>query len=102
MLLELAFIKWTLSQLLSKGFVPLSTPDLVRSTVVEKCGFQPRGQNTQVSPPLHLPLQTRVLSYSDILYMHINPSYIILGNHCDAWVFGAVDPHSGRASMLEV
>jgi hypothetical protein len=43
-----------------------------------------------------------VLSYSDILYMHINPSYIILGNHCDAWVFGAVDPHSGRASMLEV
>jgi seryl-tRNA synthetase len=63
-LLELALINWTLSQLLSKGFVPLSTPDLVRSTVVEKCGFQPRGQNTQVSPPLHLPLQTRVLSYS--------------------------------------
>ncbi len=63
-MLELALINWTLSQLLSKGFVPLSTPDLVRSTVVEKCGFQPRGQNTQVSPHLHLPLQTRVLSYS--------------------------------------
>ncbi|KAH9573434.1 hypothetical protein CY35_02G208500 [Sphagnum magellanicum] len=47
-LLELALINWTLSQLLSKGFVPLSTPDLVPSTVVEKCVFQPRGQNTQV------------------------------------------------------
>ncbi|KAH8933462.1 hypothetical protein BDL97_18G031500 [Sphagnum fallax] len=47
-LLELALINWTLSQLLLKGFVPLSTPDLVRSTVIEKCGFQPRGQNTQV------------------------------------------------------
>jgi seryl-tRNA synthetase len=47
-LLELALINWTPSQLLSKGFVPLSTSDLVRSTVVEKCGFQPRGQNTQV------------------------------------------------------
>ncbi|KAH9573428.1 hypothetical protein CY35_02G208500 [Sphagnum magellanicum] len=46
-LLELALINWTLSQLLSKGFVPLSTPDLVPSTVVEKCVFQPRGQNTQ-------------------------------------------------------
>ncbi|CAM6062397.1 unnamed protein product [Sphagnum tenellum] len=28
--------------------------------------------------------------------------YIILGNHRDAWVFGAVDPHSGTASLLEV
>jgi seryl-tRNA synthetase len=50
-LLELALINWTLSQLLLKGFVPLSTPDLVRSTVLEKCGFQPCGQNTQVSSP---------------------------------------------------
>jgi len=47
-LLEMALINWTLSKLLPKGFIPLSTPDLVRSTVVEKCGFQPRGQNTQV------------------------------------------------------
>lgn len=47
-LLEMALISWTLSKVLPKGFVPLSTPDLVRSTVVEKCGFQPRGQNTQV------------------------------------------------------
>ncbi|KAH8934801.1 hypothetical protein BDL97_18G103500 [Sphagnum fallax] len=28
--------------------------------------------------------------------------YVILGNHRDAWVFGAVDPNSGTASLLEV
>jgi N-acetylated-alpha-linked acidic dipeptidase len=27
---------------------------------------------------------------------------VILGNHRDAWVFGAVDPSSGTASMLEL
>jgi len=28
--------------------------------------------------------------------------WVVLGNHRDAWVFGAVDPNSGTASMLEV
>ncbi len=28
--------------------------------------------------------------------------WVILGNHRDAWVFGAVDPSSGTASMLEM
>ncbi len=28
--------------------------------------------------------------------------WIILGNHRDAWVFGAVDPNSGSTAMLEV
>ena len=28
--------------------------------------------------------------------------WIILGNHRDAWVFGAVDPNSGTTAMLEV
>ncbi len=27
---------------------------------------------------------------------------MILGNHRDAWVYGAVDPNSGTASLLEV
>lgn len=48
MLLELALINWALSELVKRGFVPYSTPDLVRSSVMEKCGFQPRGKNTQV------------------------------------------------------
>ncbi|XP_068200575.1 putative N-acetylated-alpha-linked acidic dipeptidase [Palaemon carinicauda] len=28
--------------------------------------------------------------------------YVMLGNHYDAWIFGAVDPHSGTAAMLEL
>lgn len=47
-LLEMALINWTLSQLRARGFVLLTTPDLVRSSVLEKCGFQPRGANSQV------------------------------------------------------
>ncbi|KAL1310108.1 hypothetical protein AAHE18_17G223800 [Arachis hypogaea] len=47
-LLEMALVNWTLSEVMKKGFTPLTTPELVRSSVVEKCGFQPRGKNTQV------------------------------------------------------
>ncbi|KAL2500958.1 Peptidase M28 family protein [Forsythia ovata] len=28
--------------------------------------------------------------------------YVVLGNHRDAWTFGAVDPNSGTATLLEV
>ena len=28
-------------------------------------------------------------------------NWVVIGNHRDAWVFGAVDPNSGTASMLE-
>jgi N-acetylated-alpha-linked acidic dipeptidase len=28
--------------------------------------------------------------------------WVILGNHRDAWVFGAVDPNSGSSAMLEI
>ncbi|GFY85864.1 seryl-tRNA synthetase [Actinidia rufa] len=47
-LLEMALVNWTISQVMRRGFTPLTTPELVRSSVVEKCGFQPRGENTQV------------------------------------------------------
>ena len=47
-MLEMGLINWTLSEVMKKGFTPLTTPEIVRSSVVEKCGFQPRGANTQV------------------------------------------------------
>lgn len=31
----------------ARGFTPIMTPDLVRDSVLEKCGFQPRMANTQ-------------------------------------------------------
>ncbi|KAK7410506.1 hypothetical protein VNO78_01330 [Psophocarpus tetragonolobus] len=47
-LLEMALVNWTLSEVMKRGFTPLTTPELVRSSVVEKCGFQPRANNTQI------------------------------------------------------
>eukprot|EP00878_Enallax_costatus_P002889 GHUV01003083.1.p1 GENE.GHUV01003083.1~~GHUV01003083.1.p1 ORF type:complete len:503 (+),score=138.63 GHUV01003083.1:661-2169(+) len=47
-LLELALVNWAISRVSAKGFQMLSTPDLVRGDVLEKCGFQPRMENTQV------------------------------------------------------
>ncbi len=50
-LLELALVNYAMQKVVSKGFVPMMTPDLVRESVLEKCGFQPRGIETQVEAP---------------------------------------------------
>ena len=50
-LLEMGLINWAFSELTRRGYVPLSTPDIVRASVLEKCGSQPRAENTQVLSP---------------------------------------------------
>ncbi|KAK6775633.1 hypothetical protein RDI58_026634 [Solanum bulbocastanum] len=47
-ILELGLVNWAVSEAMKRGFTPLTTPEIVRSSVVEKCGFQPCGTNTQV------------------------------------------------------
>ncbi|XP_057787839.1 serine--tRNA ligase, chloroplastic/mitochondrial isoform X2 [Salvia miltiorrhiza] len=47
-LLEMGLVNWAVSEVMKRGFTPLTTPEIVRSSIVEKCGFQPRGSNTQV------------------------------------------------------
>lgn len=47
-MLEMGLVNWAVSEVMKRGFIPLTTPEIVRSSVVEKCGFQPRGTNTQV------------------------------------------------------
>ncbi|KAG6421474.1 hypothetical protein SASPL_118027 [Salvia splendens] len=47
-LLEMGLVNWAVSEAMKRGFTPLTTPEIVRSSIVEKCGFQPRGNNTQV------------------------------------------------------
>lgn len=47
-LLELALVNFAVQRVVAAGFTPLMTPDLVRESVFEKCGFQPRGANTQI------------------------------------------------------
>jgi seryl-tRNA synthetase len=51
-LLEMALVSWAIAEVSKKGFTPLITPEIVRSSVVERCGFQPRAQNTQVWSPM--------------------------------------------------
>ncbi|KAF0923497.1 hypothetical protein E2562_006385 [Oryza meyeriana var. granulata] len=46
-LLEMALVNWAITEVSKKGFIPLITPGIVRPSVVEKCGFQPRAQSTQ-------------------------------------------------------
>ena len=53
-LLELALCNWAMTHVAARGFTPVSTPDLVRASVLEKCGFQPRAENTQAASSSYL------------------------------------------------
>ncbi|OZJ02922.1 hypothetical protein BZG36_04117 [Bifiguratus adelaidae] len=41
-LLELALIQYAMRKAVSRGFMPVMTPDVVRTEVAHACGFQPR------------------------------------------------------------
>lgn len=37
--MELALINWAMNFVAKKGFIPITTPDLANTNVVEACGF---------------------------------------------------------------
>ncbi|KAF9076047.1 hypothetical protein BDP27DRAFT_1414596 [Rhodocollybia butyracea] len=43
-LLELALTNYAISVAVKRGFKPVTTPDVVRSEVAQRCGFKPRDQ----------------------------------------------------------
>lgn len=47
-LLDLALVQWAMQRVTAKGFTPVITPDVVHHSLVEGCGFQPRGTGSQV------------------------------------------------------
>jgi seryl-tRNA synthetase len=47
-LLELALVQFAMARLVGAGFKPVLTPDVARESTVDNCGFQPRGEATQV------------------------------------------------------
>ena len=47
-LLDLALQQFALRKLIGRGFVPITTPDLARNSILEGVGFTPRGEETQV------------------------------------------------------
>lgn len=54
-LLELALIQYALNKALARGFTPTITPDVIRSDVATRCGFQPRDAgDTPVHQMYHL------------------------------------------------
>lgn len=40
--LELALIHWSMSELVKRGFQPVSVPELIQQPFIHACGFQPR------------------------------------------------------------
>jgi seryl-tRNA synthetase len=47
-LLEMELVRWVMHKVAGKGFTAMITPDLVRTGVVDACGFQARGEHSQV------------------------------------------------------
>ncbi|KAI0361468.1 seryl-tRNA synthetase [Trametes cingulata] len=58
-LLELALVNYALSIAMKHGFTPVTTPDVVRSDIARRCGFQPRdpadGAASQMYHLMHSP-----------------------------------------------
>ncbi|KAF4319674.1 hypothetical protein G195_007026 [Phytophthora kernoviae 00238/432] len=47
-MMEIALVHWTLSKLRARGFKVMFPPDVAHYKLVEGCGFQPRGEATQI------------------------------------------------------
>ena len=47
-LLEMALVRFAVDRLMSKGFMPFSTPDLAKTEILEGIGFNPRGAESNV------------------------------------------------------
>ena len=46
-LLEMALINYSMSKVVKQGFVPVLTPDVVKSEIADRCGFKPRDGEAQ-------------------------------------------------------
>ncbi|KAH6916943.1 seryl-tRNA synthetase [Coprinopsis sp. MPI-PUGE-AT-0042] len=49
-LLELALTNYAISIAIAHGFTPVTTPDVVRSDIAVRCGFQPRDGDSENAP----------------------------------------------------
>lgn len=47
-LLDLAIQQYSVNELVRRGFIPMTTPDLAQDSILEGIGFMPRGPETQV------------------------------------------------------
>lgn len=47
-MLEQALINWTMREMMTEGYLPMTTPDLAKDEVLVGTGFNPRGPETQI------------------------------------------------------
>lgn len=47
-LLSMALNRYVLEIVINKGFTPMMTPDLAKTSIIEGLGFNPRGQSSQI------------------------------------------------------
>lgn len=47
-LLELALVQWAMLTARRAGFTIMNSPDVARESIIEGCGFQPRGESSQI------------------------------------------------------
>jgi N-acetylated-alpha-linked acidic dipeptidase len=62
------------------------------------------GGNGAVTVHMHLEQEYKLRTIWDVIgtvHGEDDTAWVVAGNHRDAWVFGAVDPNSGTAAMLE-
>ena len=101
-LLELALQQFAVSQLLKRGFVPISTPDVANTEILHGIGFIPRGPETQIysieNTELNLVATAEItlggMYHNQVLEAEQMPLKLVGISHCFRTEAGA----AGRAS----
>ena len=101
-LLELALQQFTLSHLVQKGFIPVSTPDVANTEILHGIGFIPRGPETQIysieNTELNLVATAEItlggMYHNQVLEAEQLPLKLVGISHCFRTEAGA----AGRAS----
>lgn len=75
-LLELALTNYALSIAMKHGFTPVTTPDVVRSDIAHRCGFQPRDPADGASSQMYYLAHT---ADSDSTAAHGHPELVLAG-----------------------
>lgn len=47
-MLEIALVNWAMQKVFKEGFTPMTSPDVAREDMVAACGFNPRGESSQI------------------------------------------------------
>lgn len=74
-LLEMALTNYALSIALKHGFSSVTTPDVVRSDIAQRCGFQPRDHNTD--PPVSQ--MYHIANHPTTATQHAYPELVLSG-----------------------